>query len=90
MARVLAAAGAAVAVTDVQDDVGAKVAEALGEGHLFVHLDVTDDASWEAAVGEVVGQLGGLDVLVNNAGVEITSLLVDLEPDGSDDRAGRP
>jgi NAD(P)-dependent dehydrogenase (short-subunit alcohol dehydrogenase family) len=65
----------------VQDDLGPKVAEALGEGHGFVHLDVTDDASWVAAVADAVGQLGGLDIVVNNAGIEITSLFVDLDPD---------
>lgn len=81
MAQALAAAGAHVVVADVQDEVGPKVAEALGEGHGFVHLDVTDDASWEAAVASAVEQLGGLDIVVNNAGVEITSLIVDLDPD---------
>jgi 3alpha(or 20beta)-hydroxysteroid dehydrogenase len=84
MAHALAAAGATVVVADVQDDLGPKVAESLGnsggEGHVFVHLDVTDDASWEAAVASAVDQLGGLDILVNNAGVEITSLFVDLDP----------
>jgi 3alpha(or 20beta)-hydroxysteroid dehydrogenase len=81
MAHALAAAGATVVVADVQDDLGPKVAESLGnsggEGHGFVHLDVTDDASWEAAVASAVEQLGGLDIVVNNAGVEITSLLLD-------------
>ncbi|HEX6352652.1 SDR family NAD(P)-dependent oxidoreductase [Actinophytocola sp.] len=79
MAHALAAAGATVVVADVQDDLGGKVAESLGEGHGFVHLDVTDDAGWETAVAEATGLLGGLDILVNNAGVEITSLLVDLD-----------
>jgi NAD(P)-dependent dehydrogenase (short-subunit alcohol dehydrogenase family) len=81
MAQALAAAGAHVVVADLQDDLGPKVAEALGEGHGFVHLDVTDDASWAAAVTDAVGQLGGLDIVVNNAGIEITSLFVDLDPD---------
>ena len=81
MAQALAAAGARVVVADVQDDLGPKVAEALGEGHGFVHLDVTDDASWATAVADAAGQLGGLDILVNNAGIEITSLFVDLDPD---------
>ena len=45
-----------------------------------MHLDVTDDANWEAAVAEATSLLGGLDILVNNAGIEITSLLVDLDP----------
>lgn len=79
MAQALADAGAHVVVADLQDDLGAKVAERLGERHGFVHLDVSDDASWEAAVASTVEQLGGLDILVNNAGVEITSLLVDLD-----------
>jgi NAD(P)-dependent dehydrogenase (short-subunit alcohol dehydrogenase family) len=79
MARALAAAGARVVVADLQDDLGPKVAESLGQGHGFVHLDVTDDAGWEAAVGQATRLLGGLDILVNNAGVEITSLLVDLD-----------
>jgi NAD(P)-dependent dehydrogenase (short-subunit alcohol dehydrogenase family) len=79
MAQGLAAAGAQVVIGDVQDDLGAKVAGALGDGHGFVHLDVSDDASWEAAVADAVGQLGGLDILVNNAGIEITSLLVDID-----------
>ncbi len=81
MAHALAAAGAQVVVADLQEDLGAKVAESLGEGHGFVRLDVTDDASWEAAVAEATALLGGLDILVNNAGIEITSLIVDLDPD---------
>jgi NAD(P)-dependent dehydrogenase (short-subunit alcohol dehydrogenase family) len=79
MAQALAAAGAQVVIGDLQDDLGAKVAGALGDGHGFVHLDVTDDTNWEAAVADAVGQLGGLDILVNNAGIEITSLLVDVD-----------
>src|SRR5690242_8486364 len=79
MARALASAGAKVVVADLQDDLGPKVAESLGPGHGFVHLDVADDAGWEAAVGQATDLLGGLDILVNNAGVEITSLLVDLD-----------
>ncbi|WP_445258992.1 SDR family NAD(P)-dependent oxidoreductase [Nocardioides aurantiacus] len=81
MARALAGAGARVVVADIQDELGAQVAASLGEGHGFVHLDTTDDAEWERAVGEAVDLLGGLDVVVNNAGVEITSLIVDLDAD---------
>src|SRR6201992_3608160 len=80
MARALAAAGATVVIADLQDYLGARAAEALGGGHAFVHLDTTDDANWESAVADAIGQLGGLDIVVNNAGVEITSLIVDLDP----------
>lgn len=78
MARALAAAGATVVVADLQEEAGRAVAESVG-GH-FVHLDVTDEASWEAAIAATVQQAGGLDVVVNNAGVEVSSLVIDLDP----------
>ncbi len=84
MAQALAEAGAAVVVADLQDDLGAKVAESLGGArqgaHGYVHLDVTDDAGWESAMAQAVELMGGLDIVVNNAGVEISSLIVDLDP----------
>ncbi|MCG0284526.1 SDR family NAD(P)-dependent oxidoreductase [Streptomyces sp. PSAA01] len=81
IARALADAGAQVIVADIQDDLGTKLAETLGEPHRFVHLDVTSDESWSAAVASSIEQFGGLDVVVNNAGLEVTQLLVDTEPD---------
>ena len=39
MAQALADAGAKVAIADIQDDLGGKVAETLGDGHGFVHLE---------------------------------------------------
>jgi NAD(P)-dependent dehydrogenase (short-subunit alcohol dehydrogenase family) len=79
MARALTGAGASVVIADVAKDLGEQTAASVGAG--FVALDVTDDAGWEAAIGQVVGDLGGLDVVVNNAGLEVTQLLVDTEPD---------
>ena len=84
MARALAAAGAAVMIADVQKDVGEQTAASIAESGAtarFVGLDVTDDAGWEAAVAHTVSELGGLDVVINNAGLEVTQLLVDTEPD---------
>src|SRR4030095_13010210 len=40
----------------------------------------TDEASWEQAVAAIVDGLGGLDILINNAGLEISALVVDLDP----------
>lgn len=68
----LAQEGAAVAISDVQDAAGEEAAAAIrdaGGKALFVHQDVTDEESWRAAVERVVAELGGLDVLVNNAGM---------------------
>lgn len=83
MAEALGRAGAAVAVADRDAETGKATAEALaatGVRAEFVALDVTDDDAWEAAVGSVVGAFGGLDVVVNNAGVEISGLVADLRP----------
>ena len=84
MALALARAGAAVVVGDIREDLGKECADALrasGAAADFVPLDVTSDESWERAVPEAISHLGGLDIVVNNAGVEITSLLVDLDAD---------
>ncbi len=53
-AEYLTAAGATVVVADLQDEKGKEVAESIGG--TFVHLDVTDDASWEAAVAQAVSE----------------------------------
>ncbi|QCW50587.1 SDR family oxidoreductase [Nocardioides dongxiaopingii] len=79
MARALAAAGATVVIADLQDEAAASVAASLGEGHGAVHLDVTDEAGWEAAVAAAVERTGRLDIVVNNAGVEVSSLAADVE-----------
>jgi 3alpha(or 20beta)-hydroxysteroid dehydrogenase len=80
MAQALTAAGARVVIADVLKDVGEQTAAGLPGGG-FVELDVTDDAAWEDAVAHTVRELGGLDVLINNAGIEVTQLLVDTDPD---------
>ncbi|MGH8985641.1 MAG: SDR family NAD(P)-dependent oxidoreductase [Acidimicrobiia bacterium] len=63
------AEGAKVAVADVLDDLGAKVADELGGDAVYCHLDVTAPEQWRAAVDTAVSTFGKLDVLVNNAGI---------------------
>lgn len=67
-ARGLHAAGANVLVVDLLDEAGAQLVAELGAGSRFVHLDVTDEAGWDAAVTDA-DDFGGVDVLVNNAGI---------------------
>ena len=84
IAQALAAAGAAVMIGDVRADLGRETAQALGKGGAkagFVPLDVTREQDWESAVSTTVQELGGFDLLVNNAGIEITSLVVDVKAD---------
>ena len=61
-ARLLHERGARVAVLD-------RVPDGAPEGALALPCDVTDTAAVDAAVATVVDRLGGLDVLVNNAGI---------------------
>lgn len=67
-ARLFAAEGARVVLGDVLDTEGAEIAAGLA-GARYQHLDVTADADWEAAVAAAERGFGGLDVLVNNAGL---------------------
>ncbi|HEX7107169.1 MAG TPA: glucose 1-dehydrogenase [Acidothermaceae bacterium] len=72
IARRLAAEGAAVVVTDVQDGAGAKVATDItehGGSAVYIHLDVASETDWQAAVRSTVEEFGHLDILVNNAGL---------------------
>jgi NAD(P)-dependent dehydrogenase (short-subunit alcohol dehydrogenase family) len=74
IARTLAAEGALVALADINvkgaHAVAAEINAAEGAGHAFAFaLDVTDEDQWVRALGEAEAAMGGLSVLVNNAGV---------------------
>lgn len=72
-ARLFAREGAkAVVVADLLDKEGEAVVADIkkaGGTATYVHLDVTDEAHWKAAVDKTVAAHGGLHVLVNNAGI---------------------
>ncbi len=68
-AREMVAHGARVVCGDILDAEGEAVAADLGNGARYVHLDVTRTEDWDAAVATAVGEFGGIDVLVNNAGI---------------------
>ena len=70
----LAAEGAFVVVTDIQDAMGADVVagiKAAGGRAEYLHHDVTEEGQWEAVVDKVRERHGRLDFLVNNAGIGI-------------------
>lgn len=68
-ARLFASEGAKVVLGDVLDEEGEKTAAAIGESALYLHLDVTSEADWRAAVEKTEEAFGKLDILVNNAGI---------------------
>lgn len=73
MVRAFAAEAAAVVSMDLQDDEGRRIAELAtqtGPGRAtYLHCDITDKGSVDAVFAEAVGQLGGLDAMVNAAGI---------------------
>ena len=80
-AKLLAGAGAKVAIGARRMDKLVLLAEeirASGGEALLVELDVTDEASVEQAVGQSADALGGLDILINNAGIVIAKPVLEL------------
>lgn len=83
-AHAMAREGAAVMVSDVLDALGEQTAAAIrdaGGQAAYVHLDTTDEVQWQAAVATTVQQFGKLNVLVNNAGIEIVKAIEDTTYD---------
>lgn len=81
-ALVFGRAGYAVAVTGrdaarLADTAGALAA--AGVAHLTVQADVGDDAAAARAVADTVARFGGLDVLINNAGLSMRAKFADVD-----------
>ncbi|WP_112874682.1 L-iditol 2-dehydrogenase [Paracoccus endophyticus] len=76
------AEGARVAIADID---AARVADTAAEiGALPVVMDVTDQASIDAGVARVVAELGGIDILINNAALFDLAPIVDITRDSYD------
>lgn len=77
----LAAEGAAVVITDLQDEMGQGTAEAIcaagGKAEYLSH-DVTSESAWIEVIAEIGRRLGRLDVLVNNAGIGLGGSILDF------------
>ncbi len=77
-ARLFANEGAVVWLADVLDGAGEAVAAEIGG--TYRHLDVREDAQWQALVDEIVARDGRIDVLVNNAGIFRTGRHFEITP----------
>ena len=81
--RLFTGEGARVVFGDVLDQEGQQVEaeiRELGGDATYLHLDVTSEADWAAAVETAVNLFGKLDILVNNAGVVSWGTLEDTTP----------
>jgi NAD(P)-dependent dehydrogenase (short-subunit alcohol dehydrogenase family) len=75
--------GAEVVVSDVNTDAAKRTADEIGAAGV-ANCDVTDEGQVQAAVQQAVELLGGLDVLVNNAGIEVSSPLLQQSTESFD------
>lgn len=69
IARMAAREGAQVALTDIDLAGAQSVAADIGAAAMALEHDVTDPDHWRTVIDEVAGAFGGLDCLVNNAGI---------------------
>ncbi|TNE40156.1 MAG: glucose 1-dehydrogenase [Sphingomonadales bacterium] len=76
-ARLFAAEGCKVVLTDIKETKGTAVAADIGENALFVKHDVSDEASWAAVVDQAVTKFGTVDILVNNAAITFFNIIDD-------------
>lgn len=84
MARLLSSKGAIVYILDLNEEMGKGVADeicAAGGQAYFFKADVTNEESWQAAVNYAVETSGKLDVLVNNAGINIRKPVEEMNID---------
>ena len=86
-ARLFVREGAKVVFGDILDEAGHQVEaeiRAAGGEATYVHLDVTNEASWRAAVDTAVRLYGQLHILVNNAGIYIRKRIEETTEDDLD------
>jgi 3-hydroxybutyrate dehydrogenase len=77
IARVFAAAGAKVCIADVSEESAKRKANELGDA-IGVRMDVTSEEEVERGVAQLVRELGGVDILVSNAGVQHIDKIADV------------
>lgn len=70
--------GAKVVFTDINEEVGEKLASELGDSTLFVKHDVTDEAGWQEVIEKAEAAFGPVNVLVNNAGISMSKSIFDM------------
>mgnify|MGYP000500515478 CR=1 FL=1 len=69
----LAEEGAKVAIADIDIAGATALAEQIGEAAIAIKLDVSSETDWKAALATVKERFGGLNILVNNAGIVVVA-----------------
>ncbi|MGC6478658.1 MAG: SDR family NAD(P)-dependent oxidoreductase [Ilumatobacteraceae bacterium] len=83
-ARMLAARGANVVLTDVRADEGTAIADDIGKSAVFVPHDVSSESGWNSVIETALSSFGSVNVLVNNAAISKAIKLIDTDVDTFD------
>ncbi len=78
-ARLFVEEGGRVAITDINEEGGRAVAAEIGDAAIFLPHDVTSEEQWVNVVQQTVAAFGGLNILVNSAGIGLTKTVEDIE-----------
>ncbi|UIP06063.1 SDR family oxidoreductase [Erythrobacter sp. SDW2] len=76
--------GAAVAFVDIDEDASADLQTRLSDAEIkpiFVHCDITDCDDYGAKIGAIIEQLGGCDILINNAANDDRHTIAEVTPE---------
>lgn len=84
IAELMVERGAKVMLADIDEAEAKAAADKLGDAARAIKADSTSSADWQAAIGATVEAFGGMDTLINNAGIEIGKPLVEHEEDEYD------
>ncbi len=71
ISKTFAAAGGKIAIADIDLDAAQKAATSLGDGHMGIDMDVTDEGAVERGIASVIDTYGQVDILLSNAGIQI-------------------
>ncbi len=82
---VLAELGTRLAITDINNPRGEELVAKLGGDHRYYHLDVRDVGSFPDILDQIENDFGQVDILINNAGVNLGQNFLDLTPEGWDE-----
>ncbi|HIG44147.1 MAG: glucose 1-dehydrogenase [bacterium] len=77
----LAEEGARIVVSDVSDDAGNATVAAIkeqGGDAIYIHHDVTQESEWQNLLPRITDHFGGLNILVNNAGIAIMQPITEM------------
>ncbi len=78
MAKALLDGGARVYLLDLNRTQGEETASMLSGDVSFIQMNITEEAAWKAVIAQVLEEEGRIDVLINNAGINIRKSIEDM------------